>query len=142
MSKVAQAEAVSEKTNYSSLFAQIEALNGPEKEKFCKTLQKEEKKAYIDYLKEKDMTMVSGVFKCFEPVGGSLEFSCAPYEGCEYKFSMKHGEEYTVPMCIAKHLETGCWWPTHAYIMDAKGQPILGTGKKNYRFSFSTGTNR
>lgn len=124
------------------LAKKIESLHGKDKQEFCRMLTKEEKKAYIDYCKERDLTMVTGTFHCFEPVGGSVSFTAVPYQGAEYTYVMEHGKTYTVPYCVAKHLSDewrgiGTWYPTHKYILDERGNPAYGVGKKNYRYSFS-----
>jgi hypothetical protein len=124
------------------LYAKIDSLIGKAKQEFCRTLNADQKKGYLAYLREKDMTMVKGVFKCFEPVGGFLKMSCAPWPGVEKTYEFFHGEEYEVPAFVAKHLETGCYYPTHSYLLDDRGQPVPHVGKKNFRFSFNTGTYR
>jgi hypothetical protein len=131
-------EKAPESSSYSDLFRKIEALSGEDKLKFCKTLTKDERQAYLDYLRDRDLTPVTGIFKCFEPVGGSLEMCARPWEGCDFKQVFQHGQEYTVPYAIAVQLEKNCWYPTHSHILDAQGKPVVTTGKKNFRFSFNT----
>jgi hypothetical protein len=124
--------------NVTKLAQDIESKSGKEKWEFTRKLSKEEKEAYLNYLKDRDSQMVTGVFKCLEPVGGSVTFSAKAWDGCEINTTMEHGQEYTVPYAIAVQLERGCWWPTHSYLLDAQGKPVITTGKKNYRFSFNT----
>ena len=124
--------------NVSQLARDIESKHKKEKLEFTRTLSKEQKQAYLNYLKDRDSQMVTGVFKCLEPVGGSVTFSAKAWDGCEVNTTMEHGQEYTIPYAIAVQLEKGCWWPTHSYLLDAQGKPVITTGKKNYRFSFNT----
>lgn len=124
--------------NVSQLARDIESKSGKEKWEFTRKLSKEQRDAYLNYLKDRDTQMVTGVFKCLEPVGGSVTFSAKAWDGCEINTTMEHGQEYTIPYAIAVQLEKGCWWPTHSYLLDAQGKPVITTGKKNYRFSFNT----
>lgn len=140
---VAAVESPTTSRGYSDLFARIDNLQGKERLGFTKTLTLDEKKSYIKHVREKDTEMVTGVFRCFEPVGGFLEMTCAAFEGeSPVKYTFYDGLQYTVPKYVARRFESefqgiGTWYPTHAYIMDAQGRPIPGVGKKNRRFGFS-----
>ncbi len=135
-------QAVSTIMSTEELARKIESLSGVEKKNFCFLLTKEQKKAYIDYCKERDTRMVTGTFHCFEPVGGSVTFTAKPYEGCEYSYTLEHGKQYTLPFCVALHFNDewrgiGAYYATHKHILDAKGNAAYGVGKKNYRYAFS-----
>ena len=147
--KESKQEAKSEKFDMPSLRSigdlvdQIEALRGKEKQSFCKTLTQGEKSAYLKYLRDRDMEMVECTFRCNEPQGGSVKLNARPYEGDMFSETFFDGQTYTIPLYLAKRMNSefqglGTWYPTHAYIMDAQGKPILGTGKKNYRFGFNS----
>lgn len=131
-------------TSYNDLFTKIENLVGIEKLAFTKTLSLEEKKSYIRYLKEKDCEMVTGVFRCFEPLGGTLEMTAMAHEGeVPKKYNFHDGQQQSVPKYIAKRFESdfqgiGTWYPTHSHILDQYGKPMVGVGKKNRRFGFSS----
>ncbi len=120
------------------LAKKIESLDGKEKQVFCATLSKEEKKAYLSYLEDRDKQLVTGLFRCHEPDGGSVTFSVKAWDGCEIHTTMEHGKEYTVPYAVAVQLQKGCWWPIHSHLLDAQGKPVVTVGKKNHRFSFNT----
>lgn len=122
-----------------SLASKIESLSGDAKKTYCNTLSKDEKKAYLSYLADRECEMVKGIFKSFDPIGGSLQMTCCPYPGKDYDYFFEHGKEYTVPKVIARHLEHGCWWPTHIHAQNEYGVSLPTIGKKNYRFSFNTG---
>ncbi len=130
--------------NYSDVFAKIESLSGVEKKNFCKGLTLEEKRAYVTYLKEKNSHKVTGVFRCYEPLGGSVKMSCMAYDNEQpTTYTLNDGEEHTLPLYIAKRFENefqgvGTWYPTHSHIMDSEGKPIVSVGKKNRRFGFSS----
>lgn len=138
VAKVEQPESKT-KTNLGELVSKIESLSGKEKQAFCKTLSSEEKKMYINYLKDRDSEGIEVIFKCFEPMGGMVKFTAMPYEGVGGTYELWDGQSYTLPICLAKRFNNefqgiGTFYPTHAYIMDAQGKPVLGVGKKNYRF--------
>lgn len=128
---------------YNDLFSKIDNLQGKQKQAFCKTLTMEEKRSYLSHCKERDCEMVTGVFRCFEPMGGQLEMTAQAYDGEQpTKYTFVDGETYTVPKYVAKRFESefqgiGTWYPTHSHILDAAGAPTVVTGKKNRRFGFS-----
>lgn len=130
--------------NYDGLFQKIDSLTGLDKKNFCKTLSMDEKKAYVKYLRERDSEKMTGVFRCFEPLGGSVTFTAMAFEGeSPVQYNFVDGETYTVPKYIVKRMEqeyqgVGTWYPTHSHILDGMGNPIVGIGKKNRRFGFST----
>jgi len=125
------------------LVARIEKMSPKEKQAFCKTLSTEEKKRYIGYLKDRDMETITAVFRCYEPLGGMVKMTVKPYEGCEATYEFYDNQTYTIPIYLAKRFNNefqgvGTWYPTHAHIMDASGTPIVGVGKKNYRFGMNS----
>lgn len=130
--------------NYNELFSKISSLIGNAKKEFCRSLTKEEKAAYISHLKSRDTEMVTGIFRCHEPPGGSVEMTAMAYEGENpVKYLFLDGEQYTVPRYIARRFESefqgvGTWYPTHTNILDENGKPTVAIGKKNRRFGFSS----
>lgn len=63
-----------------------------------------------------DGKLVRGIFRFHEVPGGRLDFPFLKYPGDEVKkFSMKDGEVYEVPLGVAKHLNTNCWYPLYGY---------------------------
>lgn len=68
-----------------------------------------------------------------------MTFSFKKYKGDEVlKYTMVDGEVYNVPRMVAKHLNQGCWYPKHKYVLDANGNPIQDIGKKVQRLSFES----
>lgn len=89
--------------------------------------------------REKDHKMVKGVFRCYEPRGGSFTFSFKKYKGDQIlKYTMVDGQTYDVPLMVAKHLNQNCWYPRHSFIMDLNGNPTVDQGKKVKRCSFES----
>lgn len=130
--------------DYGQLFSKIETLQGKDKKNFCQSLTREEKKAYLDYLAEKDGQMVTGVFRCYEPLGGTVCFTAMAFNGENpIKYEFFDGQTYTIPKYIAKRFEnefqgSGTFYPTNSHILDSMGNPVVGMGKKNRRFGFSS----
>jgi hypothetical protein len=130
--------------DYHSLFLNIDRLKGKEKFLFCRGLSLEEKKAYVEYCKERDGEMVTGIFRSFEPVGGYVKMTCCAFNGeSPVTYEMFDGMEYTVPRYIAKRFESdfqgsGTWYPTNSNILDEQGKPTVVVGKRNRRFGFSS----
>lgn len=90
-------------------------------------------------MREKDNKMVKGVFRCFEPRGGAMNFSFKKYKGDPImKFNLIDGEIYDLPLMVAKHLNQDCWYPRHTHVLDINGNPSIDIGKKVKRCSFES----
>lgn len=90
-------------------------------------------------MKEKDHKMVKGIFRCYEPRGGSFTFCFKKYRGDQTaKYTMVDGETYEIPLMVAKHLNQNCWYPKHSYVVDIDGKPTIDAGKKVQRCSFES----
>lgn len=121
------------------LVSRIEKMYGNEKKAFCKTLTSQEKKSYVSYLRDRDSEEVEVVFKCFEPMGGMVKFTAMPYKDVGGTYEFYDNMSYKMPICIARRFNNefqgiGTFYPTHAFITDVQGRPMIGVGKKNYRF--------
>lgn len=90
-------------------------------------------------MRDEDMKMVRGIFRCFEPRGGQFTFSYKKYkQDPVMSFTMIDGEIYTVPKMVAKHLNNNCSYPVHQHTQDANGNPLTIIGKKVKRCSFES----
>ncbi len=93
----------------------------------------------MNKLREKDHKIVKGIFRCYEPRGGSFTFSFKQYKGDPVlKFTMVDGDTYEIPLMVAKHLNQNCWYPRHAHVVDANGHPTIDIGKKVQRCTFES----
>ncbi len=93
----------------------------------------------MNKMKEKDHKMVKGIFRCFEPVGGSFKFSFKKYPGDEVlTYTMVDGCSYEVPVMIAKHLNNNCAYPVHRFRLDENGKSSPEVGKWIRRCSFES----
>ena len=85
---------------------------------------------------EEDSRMVKGRFTCHDPKGGSVKFSFRKYKEDPVRhYNLVDGMEYELPVGVIKHLNN-CGWEIHAHLLDKDGNPFVGTGKKEHRFSF------
>lgn len=89
--------------------------------------------------RERDNKIVKGVFRCFEPRGGSITFSFKKHKGDQVlKYTMIDGDTYEIPLMVAQHLNGNCWYPKHTHVLDAAGKPSIEVGKKVQRCSFES----
>lgn len=87
--------------------------------------------------REKDNKIVKGVFRCFEPRGGSINFSFKKHKGDPVlTYNLEDEKVYEIPLMVARHLNNSCYFREHAHILDANGNPVVGAGKKIRRCSF------
>lgn len=80
-------------------------------------------KVDVEYMRAKDNELVTGRFIYHELPGGCLEFVYRKYKGDPVdKYSLIDGGVYTIPIGVAKHLNTQCAYPQYEYI---KGEPMV-----------------
>jgi hypothetical protein len=83
--------------------------------------------AALDAKRAEESKLVRGIFRFHEVPGGQMEFMCRKYKGDAIaKYSMKDGEVYEVPLGVARHLNTQCWYPSYAH-SDKASQQIAGS---------------
>lgn len=93
----------------------------------------------METMRKKDNEMVKGVFRSFEPRGGTVTFSFKKYAGDDVQqYTMVDGDTYDVPLMVAKHLNNNCWYPKHEHTLDANGNAVIGVGRKVHRYSFES----
>lgn len=70
----------------------------------------------LEAKRKEDRKMVRGIFRFHEVPNGQMDFVFKKYPGDPLeKFSMKDGEVYEVPLGVAKHLNTNCWYPVYGH---------------------------
>jgi hypothetical protein len=90
-------------------------------------------------MREKDRKPVRGMFKFYESIGGTMSFSYRKYAQDEVAtYTLTDGQVHTIPLGVAKHLNTNGWYPTYTYMNDEHGRPVTKVGKKNRRFGFQS----
>lgn len=72
--------------------------------------------AALEAKRAEEAKIVRGIFRFHEVPGGQMEFMFRKYKGDPIsKYSMKDGEVYEVPLGVARHLNTNCWYPSYAH---------------------------
>lgn len=101
--------------------------------------EKTSPKQNLKFQREKDREMVRGIFRFHELPGGQMDFVFKKYkEDPIEKFSLKDGEIYTLPLGVAKHLNTNCWYPSYDYKKDENGMHVSRISEKVRRCSFQS----
>ncbi len=113
----------------------MSTISLPKKERNTRKITDEEMRE----MKKKDHKIVKGIFRCYEPQGGSMTFSFKKYKGDEVlKYTMVDGNVYDIPLMVARHLNQNCYYPRHSHVLDANGTPSVEVGKKVNRCSFES----
>jgi hypothetical protein len=87
--------------------------------------------------KEDDLRKVKGIFKNLECPNGCVKFAQRKYKGEPVgNYLMWDGQEYEIPLYVAKYLNNNCAYPVHAQSIDADGKPCSTIGKMVNRFAF------
>lgn len=83
--------------------------------------------AALEAKRAEESKLVRGIFRFHEVPGGQMEFQYRKYKGDPIqKYSMKDGEVYEVPLGVARHLNTNCWYPSYAH-SDKASQEVAGS---------------
>lgn len=94
-------------------------------------------KKNLDEQRVEDARIVRGKFNYIECPGGILEFSFKKYKGDPIvKYSLKDGEVYSIPLMVAKHLNTNCAYPSYTFKNDEAGRPQTTVAEMIRRTSF------
>ena len=90
--------------------------------------------------RDKDRQMVKGKFTYHEVPGGVVGFCFKKYlEDPLEKFELYDGQVYTIPLGVAKHLNSvNTSYPIHEYSRDEKGAPLQRIAKRVRRMSFQS----
>lgn len=89
--------------------------------------------------RDRDRQMVKGVFKYYEVPGGVVEFSFKKYKQDPIEnFVLHDGQVYTIPLGVAKHLNSNTWYPIHTFTRDESGSPLQSIGQKIRRMAFQS----
>ena len=93
----------------------------------------------IEAMKKEDDKMVTGIFKNLENPGQDAYIGCRLYKG-QSLFSkwFQDGEEATIPLSVARHINQNTQYPIHAYLLDENGNHVKGTGRMVQRYQFTS----
>lgn len=94
----------------------------------------------IEKMRKDANKTVKGVFRCHEPRGGSVTLVWKEYKGDPIRrWTLKDGQEYDVPIGLAKHLNKNCGYAVHSHILGADGNPLVDRqGKQVSRMNFES----
>lgn len=112
---------------------------------------KEASKRKLEKFMEEELKPVRGIFQFFECPGMSAPVTIKKYPGHFFKMEMRDGEEYTVPLYVARFLNGidvtaehidgklhTCSYPVHSHVMDKDGNPTISVHKRKKRFGFQS----
>lgn len=103
--------------------------------------QKSDAEKKIEALRKEENKLVDGIFKNLEVPGGDLTFSYRKFKGDPIlTFTLKHNQRYKLPLGVARHLNSQCYYPKHKYLLGPDGQPLPETeiGMKEHRYAFQS----
>lgn len=96
--------------------------------------EKLEAKRKLAEVEEEEKKMVRGIFRYHECPKGSVAFPFKKYKGDKIKnYAMADGKIYTIPLAVARHLNTNPWYPVQSY--DPKDSSVT-VSEKVFRMSF------
>ena len=96
-------------------------------------------KLTIEQQRERDKQLVRGIFRFHEVPGGRMMFVFKKYKGDPLqRYELVDGQEYTIPLGVAKHLTQDVWYPEHENVVDDQGKVIARVGRKIRRCSFES----
>lgn len=71
----------------------------------------------LRYKRDKHAEMVRGIFRFHEVPGGEMSMIFREFkEDKVARYQFYDGEVYTIPLGVAKHLNTNCWYPEYDYL--------------------------
>lgn len=96
---------------------------------------------HLEKQRQEESRLVKGVFQDSEVRGGSVTFPFKKYKGDQIEmYTFVDGHEYTIPLAVVKHLNSGCFYEQDSYCKDivtTNGFPMKNPSPKRFhRFSF------
>lgn len=77
-------------------------------------------KSAMEIQRERKQKLVRGKFKFDEVPGGLMSFTFREFKGERPKrYDMIDGQVYEIPLGVAIHLNTNCWYPEYKHINNA-----------------------
>jgi len=103
------------------------------------TVEEKKRKPSLKYQRDQDREKVKGIFKFYECPGSQLSFSYRKYkEDPVETFTLIDGQIYTIPLGVAKHLNSSGQYPVHKYLKDDEGKVSVKVGQKVRRYGFQS----
>jgi hypothetical protein len=104
-----------------------------------KRTEAEKKKAseLIENARKEDAKLVKGIFKNLECPGGDLQFAYHAYKGEPTRvYHMIDGQEYEIPVGVAKHINRQCKYNKSKHLIDKDGNRMVAADKPIERYQF------
>ncbi len=80
----------------------------------------------LEKLRKEANKNVKGIFRCHEPKNGEVTLVWREYKGDPVRrWTLRDGQEYEIPLGLAKHLNNNCKYYIHKHIMNSDGTPAL-----------------
>jgi hypothetical protein len=93
----------------------------------------------LAYERDKKREKVKGIFRFYEIPGGEITFYFREFKGDPIqKYTLHDGEICTLPLGVAKHLNSNCWYPIHSHRLDENGNASTYVGTKVRRCGFQS----
>lgn len=105
----------------------------------AKRTPEEKKKAseMIETARKIDAKLVKGKFKNLESPGGDLMFAYHYYKGEPTRvYHMLDGQEYEIPVGVAKHINRQCKYKKSKHLIDKDGNRMITADKPIERYQF------
>lgn len=101
------------------------------------TQQKKDAKEKLDKEYKAESKLVKGVFKNIETPGGEISFPFKKYpQDTLIIYTLKDGDTYELPLCVAKHLNNDCIVKQHSYVVDVNGNKTIDKNRGEQRYQF------
>jgi len=86
----------------------------------------------IEKMRQDANRTVKGVFRCHEPRGGEVTLVWKEYKGDPIRrWTLRDGQEYELPIGLAKHLNKNCCYSVHGHILGPDGNPLVDKQNKS-----------
>lgn len=99
--------------------------------------EKKKSSEMIETARKADAKLVKGIFKNLECPGGDLQFAHHEYKGEPTRvYHLLDGEEYELPLGVAKHINKQCKYKKSKHLVDKDGNHIITDDKPIERYQF------
>ena len=98
--------------------------------------EKEKAKKMIAKLRKEEEQPVTGVFRSIENKGDDVTFPYRRFEGPIDVYHFKDGQEATIPLGVARHINNDCKYPVYDHLLDSKGNKLVQTAIGGWRQRF------
>lgn len=99
--------------------------------------QKKKASELIEKARKEDSKLVKGVFKNLECPGGDLQFAYHAYKGEPTRvYHMIDGDEYEIPLGVAKHINQQCKYRKSKHLIGKDGKRMIVADKPTERYQF------